>query len=106
MDDLQTSDEVTFIPELIEPVCYDAIESIIKDKLYNEILAQSWIDEICAKVTKNLIETNKPFKYMGKFYFFLFSNLKFFFHFSFVHNNAKKWSWLTSRTFLLLGCCK
>eukprot|EP01035_Chromulina_nebulosa_P019143 gene19143-24982_t len=63
MDDLQ-NDELTFTPELVEPLCYDAIESVIKDKLYNESLIQIWVDEICSAISKELIETNKPFKYL------------------------------------------
>mmetsp|Transcript_24613 Transcript_24613/g.23600 ORF Transcript_24613/g.23600 Transcript_24613/m.23600 type:complete len:121 (-) Transcript_24613:718-1080(-) len=63
MDDLQTSDEVTFIPESVEPVCYDVIEAVLKDKIYNDMFVQGWIDDICSRITKELIETNKPFKY-------------------------------------------
>ena len=66
MDDLQTSDEVTFIPELVEPLCFDAIEAVLKDKLYSELHVTGWIDEICAKITKDLVEANKPFKYLGE----------------------------------------
>ena len=61
----ETSDEVTFIPETVEPICFDAIESILKDKMYNPLLVNQWIDEICSKVTKQLVDMNKPFKYLG-----------------------------------------
>lgn len=64
MDDLQSSDEITFIPETVEPLVLDAIESVLKDKVYNDNQVQGWIDEICSKITKELIETNKPFKYI------------------------------------------
>jgi len=57
---------VTFIPETIEPICFDVIESVLKDKLYNDSLVQLWVDDICSKITKELIETNKPFKYLGR----------------------------------------
>lgn len=67
MDELQTSDELTFIPESIEPICLDVIEAILKDKTYNDTLVQCWIDEICSRITKELIQTNKPFKYAGTF---------------------------------------
>lgn len=67
MDELQTSDELTFIPESIEPICLDVIEAILKDKTYNDTLVQGWIDEICSRITKELIQTNKPFKYAGTF---------------------------------------
>jgi len=40
------------------------VEAVLKDKLaYNDHLVQGWIDEICSKITKELIELNKPFKY-------------------------------------------
>ena len=66
MDDLQTSDEVTFLVENVEPVVYDVIEAVLKDKVYNDIHVQGWVDEICSRITKELIDTNKPFKYAGK----------------------------------------
>lgn len=53
---------------MVEPVCYDAIESVLKDKLYNDSSVPRWIDEICSKVMKDLIEMNKPFKYLGTLY--------------------------------------
>lgn len=71
MDDLQTSDEVTFIPETVEPVCFDVIEAVLKDKTYSDMFVQGWIDEICSRITKELIETNKPFKYAGMFLLYL-----------------------------------
>jgi hypothetical protein len=43
MDDLQTSDALTFIPEQIEPVVFEVIESVLKDKIYNEKLVQGWV---------------------------------------------------------------
>mmetsp|Transcript_35772 Transcript_35772/g.36480 ORF Transcript_35772/g.36480 Transcript_35772/m.36480 type:complete len:121 (+) Transcript_35772:240-602(+) len=64
MDDLQTSDELTFIPEQIEPIVYECIESVLKDKSYNDLHVQGWVDEICSRLTKDLIDTNKPFKYI------------------------------------------
>jgi len=64
MDDLQTSDEVTFIPEAVEQIVYDAVEAVLKDKFYNDQQVQGWIDEICSAVTLELINTKKPFKYL------------------------------------------
>ena len=43
-----------------------AIEAILKDKIYNETLVQGWVDEICSRLTKELVEMNKPFKYIGR----------------------------------------
>ena len=118
MDDLQTSDEVTFIPETVEPVCFDVIEAVLKDKTYNDMLVQGWIDEICSRITKELIETNKPFKYAGMF--LLYHNRSCFKttefsdlishksnHFSsHLHNNAEEWCRVAYWLFLLLGLCQ
>lgn len=62
--DEQTSDEVTFIVESAEAICYDAIEAVLKDKFYNDQHVQGWIDDICSRITLELIEMKKPFKYI------------------------------------------
>jgi dynein light chain Tctex-type 1 len=64
MDDFQGADEVAFQPEAIEPMIYEAIEAVLKDKVYNDLQVQSWIDEICSRITGELIEMKKPFKYI------------------------------------------
>jgi len=64
MDGGETSDEVMFIPEPVEAIMYDAIESVLKDKMYNDQSVQGWIDEICSQITMELINMKKPFKYM------------------------------------------
>lgn len=58
--------QVTFIPETVEPVCYEAIEAVLKDRMYNQNQISQWIDEICSKISKDLIDMNKPFKYIGE----------------------------------------
>ncbi len=64
---------MTFIPETVEPICYEAIEAVLKDKMYNQNQIASWIDEICSRVNQQLIEMNKPFKYIGKLLNFVIS---------------------------------
>lgn len=66
----ETSDEVTFIPETVEPIVNTIIESVLKDKMYNDSLVQKWIDEICSRIVKELADMNKPFKYLGKLLFY------------------------------------
>lgn len=63
MDD-NTSDEVNFVPEQFEPIALTIIESVLKDKVYNDNLVQNWVDEICSRVTKELVDANKPYKYV------------------------------------------
>ena len=57
----------------MEPICYEVIESVLKDKAYSDLHVAKWIDEICTRVTKDLLDMNKPFKYLGKKYHFMFS---------------------------------
>ncbi len=61
-------EQVTFLPESVEPIVNVIIESVLKDKMYNDSHVQKWIDEICARITKELADMNKPFKYLGKFH--------------------------------------
>jgi hypothetical protein len=43
-----------------------SIEETLKDKIYNDLEVQEWIDKICSSVTKKLIgDNNKPYKYLG-----------------------------------------
>lgn len=65
MDDLQTSDEVNFIPETVEPICFDIIDAALRDKPFSNIHVQQQIDDICTRITKELVNMNKPFKYIG-----------------------------------------
>ena len=52
------------MPESIEPICYEVIESALKDKMYQEHMVPKWVDEICSRLSKDLISMNKPFKYL------------------------------------------
>jgi hypothetical protein len=40
MEDLQSSDELSFLPEQVEPLVYKVIETVLKDKFYNDSLVQ------------------------------------------------------------------
>jgi hypothetical protein len=75
--------------------------------MYNQAQINQWIDEICSKVTKQLVEMNKPFKYLGDL---IASRLVYDLiclllvsSFSVVHDNAKERSWCSYGTFLFLG---
>jgi len=58
------SDEVSFISEQVELTAYEVIESTLKDNFYHESLVQGWVNDICQKITTELVLTNKPFKYI------------------------------------------
>jgi hypothetical protein len=111
-----------------------AIETVLKDKVFNDKLVQGWVDEICSSVTKELVETNKPFKYLGatrmkcsdmmstisngcarhhhhsSSYSSVSSSgsavvmLNRIGHHSVVHNHAEEWRGAARRTLVLLGC--
>ena len=40
MEDLQSSDELSFLPEQVEPIVYRVIEAVLKDKFYSDSLVQ------------------------------------------------------------------
>ena len=63
-DDNDQGDEVAFVPEAVEPIVYDAIEAVLKEKIYDDTQVQGWVDEICSRITGELIDQKKPFKYV------------------------------------------
>lgn len=56
--------QITFLPESVEPICYNSIEAVIKDKNYNPAQINEYIDQICSLTMSALIGMNKPFKYI------------------------------------------
>ncbi len=65
------SSQVNFIPETVEPICFDIIDAALRDKPFNNLTVQQQIDDITTKITKELVAMNKPFKYIGE-YFMIF----------------------------------
>ena len=53
------------MPEQVEQIATDVVENVLKEKHYHDHMVQGWIDEICAKITLDLIQLQKPFKYIG-----------------------------------------
>jgi hypothetical protein len=64
---------VNFTPETVEPFCYNIINEVLNGKAYDPASVTLWIDDICSKCTKGLIEMNKPYKYLGNFLSFFVS---------------------------------
>ena len=68
MDELANSEELSFIPEQVEPILYKAIEDVLASKAnpvsYDEALVKQWIDTICDKCMHGLNEMQKPYKYI------------------------------------------
>ncbi len=57
------SDELTFAPEQVEGDVYDVIESVLKEKIFDNKAVEGWIDEICSSIMKDLVAANRPYKY-------------------------------------------
>ena len=65
-----------------------------------------WIDEICSRITKDLVDTNKPFKYLGTNTFISSVPPYFPQWSSLLCNRAEERSRASSRSFMLLGQCE
>uniref|UniRef100_A0A7S2XX11 Dynein light chain n=1 Tax=Fibrocapsa japonica TaxID=94617 RepID=A0A7S2XX11_9STRA len=64
MDDLQSSEELAFIPEQVEPLLYQAIDQVLKTEVYDQSKVPQWIDTICETCVAELTALKKPFKYV------------------------------------------
>ncbi|GMI43582.1 hypothetical protein TrCOL_g7366 [Triparma columacea] len=64
MDDLQSSEELAFIPEQVEPLLYEAIGEVLQKESYSEDKVQGWVDQLCSICLKSLADLQKPYKYV------------------------------------------
>mmetsp|Transcript_34399 Transcript_34399/g.41522 ORF Transcript_34399/g.41522 Transcript_34399/m.41522 type:complete len:128 (+) Transcript_34399:206-589(+) len=55
---------ISFQPEQIDPILQTAINEVIKPVSYDESKVQQWIDTICESCMKQLVELQKPLKYI------------------------------------------
>ena len=60
----EASDELAFSPEQTEALAVEIIGSVLDGKTYDDQQVQGWIDEICSRITKDLVDMNKPYKYI------------------------------------------
>ena len=60
----EASDELAFSPEQTEALALEIIGSVLDGKSYDDQQVQGWIDEICSRITKDLVDMNKPYKYI------------------------------------------
>ena len=63
MDDIG-SDELNFVPEQVENSVFDVIESVLKEKVYDDAAVSGWVDEICSRITEAMVTANRPYKYL------------------------------------------
>ena len=60
----EASDELAFSPEQVEALALEIVGTVLDGKLYDDHQVQGWIDEICSRITKDLVDMNKPYKYI------------------------------------------
>ena len=58
----EASDELVSSPEQTEALAFEIIGSVLDGKTYEDHPAQGWIDEICSRTKKDLVDMNKPYK--------------------------------------------
>lgn len=63
MDDIQTSEELAFIPEQVETMLYQVITEVIGQSVYDDSKVMGWVDEINDRCMEFLVDMCKPFKY-------------------------------------------
>lgn len=65
MDD--NSEELAFVVEdAKEQIIVPAIETVLKNKDFDQVKVDQWTDTICESIMKGLVDLQKPFKYIGK----------------------------------------
>eukprot|EP00347_Sterkiella_histriomuscorum_P007741 403347732 len=65
MDDLQGNEDDNGFPnEEVEKCVYDAVEQVLANAQWDEKQVPQWINDICEKSMKQLVELNRPYKFM------------------------------------------
>mmetsp|Transcript_8772 Transcript_8772/g.11582 ORF Transcript_8772/g.11582 Transcript_8772/m.11582 type:complete len:122 (-) Transcript_8772:71-436(-) len=64
MEDLQSSEEAAFIPEIVVEHCYKVVDELLSDSVYEESKVPQWIESICEKCMDELAQMQRPFKYI------------------------------------------
>lgn len=64
-DELQSSEELAFVAEEVDRIILTAIDSCLKDEVYDELKVARWVDAVCESVMRALGELRKPLKYIG-----------------------------------------
>ncbi|CAN0219850.1 unnamed protein product [Ascophyllum nodosum] len=62
--DIETSEQLVFIPEQVESIVMAVIDGILRTEIYIEEKASHWVNIICEKSMQELHDLGKPFKYV------------------------------------------
>ncbi|CAH8680166.1 unnamed protein product [Schistosoma rodhaini] len=64
MDDLQTSEETTFVQDEVKNIVKESIEGIIGSSSYSHNKVQQWTSSVIEQCLSQLTKLGKPFKYI------------------------------------------
>eukprot|EP00002_Diphylleia_rotans_P016997 TRINITY_DN3300_c0_g2_i1.p2 TRINITY_DN3300_c0_g2~~TRINITY_DN3300_c0_g2_i1.p2 ORF type:complete len:114 (+),score=24.81 TRINITY_DN3300_c0_g2_i1:76-417(+) len=64
MDDLQNSEEASFVPEDVTNIIKEAVEATLQNSTYNHNKVTQWTSTIVEQSLKRLAALGKPFKYV------------------------------------------
>ena len=61
---MDIDDDNTFPNELVEQCVHDAAEQVLQEAMWDEAKVPHWINEICEKTMKLLMDLKRPYKYV------------------------------------------
>mmetsp|Transcript_75546 Transcript_75546/g.125973 ORF Transcript_75546/g.125973 Transcript_75546/m.125973 type:complete len:114 (+) Transcript_75546:80-421(+) len=64
MEDLQSSEEWAFVPEDVNAIIKEAVDSVLASATYHHTKVPQWTSNVIEGCLKRLKDLNKPFKYI------------------------------------------
>ncbi|CAM9339336.1 unnamed protein product [Ectocarpus sp. 8 AP-2014] len=62
--DIETSEQLAFIPEQVESILMTVVDGILRTEVYLEEKVSHWVNTICDRSMQELHDLSKPFKYV------------------------------------------
>ena len=59
--------DIGFPSEDVERCLQESVEAVLATAMWDEIMVPQWINDICEKSMKALMELNRPYKFIGMF---------------------------------------
>ena len=57
--------DIGFPSEDVERCLQESVEAVLATAMWDEIMVPQWINDICEKSMKALMELNRPYKFIG-----------------------------------------
>ena len=57
--------DIGFPSEDVERCLQESVEAVLQTAMWDEIMVPQWINDICEKSMKALMELNRPYKFIG-----------------------------------------